>query len=125
MTLYRNAKTALESHTTGTKKLAGDNGWTENPAITGCLVYIPNTEVRERTYVSFSLGAFLSQQIDLAFMAQNTTCHKEEMVGSMLPAFQAMEDISLDNFDAVVRSDADFDTAHMIRRIVVILDIAA
>ena len=125
MPLYRNTQASLKSNTTRTKKLAGDNGRTENPAITGCLAHIPNTEVRERTYVSFSLGAFLSQQIDLAFMAQNTTCHKEEMVGSMLPAFQAMEDISLDDFDAVIRSDTCFDTAHMIRRIVVILDIAA
>ncbi len=46
------------------------------------------------------------------------------MVGPMLAAFQAVEDICLDDLGAVVRSDACFDTAHVVRRIVVILDIA-
>ena len=45
MSLYRNTQAALESDTPGTKKLTGNNGRTENPAITRCLAYIPNTEI--------------------------------------------------------------------------------
>ncbi len=58
-------------------------------------------------------------------MIQNTTCHKEEMFGSMLAAFQAVQDISMDHLNTVVRSDTCFDAAHMIRRIIVILNITA
>lgn len=58
-------------------------------------------------------------------MAQDTTYHQEEMIGPMLAAFQSVEDICLDNLGAVVRRDTCFDTAYMIRRIVVMLDIAS
>ena len=58
-------------------------------------------------------------------MIQNTTCHKEEMFGSMLAAFQAVQDISMDHLNAVVRRDRCLDAAHMIRRIIVILNITA
>ena len=58
-------------------------------------------------------------------MIQNTTYHKEEMFGSMLAAFQAVQDISMDHLNTVVRSDRYFDAAHMIRRIIVILNITA
>lgn len=116
MRLNGESQAVLKCDTTGSEQLSFDYGWAKQPRIARAhfLVGIPCPEVGKCTDIACGLGAVFRKDFHLGIMAKVFSESEEKVVRPMLAPLQAMQDLLLDCFRRIMRSDPWLHTTHMV-----------